>query len=638
MYSLGIILFEMGYPLKTGMERAQILGDIRRDASHLPHAFNEPEKLLQGEIVQTLLKHEASERPSSQELLRSGKIPSHVEDETIRTVLQSLGDRSSPFYARLMNGLFSRPKEDASAKDYTYDLDLGLDYGSEQLLLHSLIKDKLIEVFRRHGAVETRRPQLFPSSNHYTDTAARFMDPTGSLVQLPYDLTLPFARILAKLPPNGIARKSYSFGTVFRVAPTALHPRMHGEVDFDVVSTNSLDLALREAEVIKVMDETLDALPSLADAGVVYHISHSKLLDTILAYCRVPPEKLSAVKQVISKLNIGQWTWTKIRNELRSPAVGVPSTCLDDLLGFDFRDSYDPAIAKLRSLLQNTDELESTFRHLEAVVTYLERFRVRRKVYLAPLASVNEKFYRGNILFQCLVDGKKKRVLAAGGRYDRLIQDFRTGPKLADKHAVGFDLAWENLLESMMRYQRATNKSLKRVEEATAWKSKRCDVLIDATDPAILRSSGIKLVQECWANGISAELVIDADVKEATSHHQQSKEECTHDWIILIKQDESLKVHSMISKEDTEIRATELLSWLRLEMRDRDRLEGRSNRPQHVGQPEGTDRDADVAVLVAQSKGKKTNRKAVIDDGRISCSIFTHKLISHYYLELRVNR
>ena len=610
----------MNYPLNTGMERARILDDIRRDASILPSAFDEAEKLLQREIIQSLLKHKAGDRPSSQELLTCGKVPSPVEDETIRAVLQSLSDKSSPFYIELMNGLFTGPKEGPGARNYTYDLDLGLTYNSEELLLHSLIKDKLIAVFRRHGAVETKRPQLFPSSNHYADTAARLLDSAGSLVQLPYDLTLPFARILSKLPSNGIARKSYTFGNVFRAAPAALHPRIHGEVDFDIVSINSLDLALREAEVIKVVDEIVDTLPSLVNAPVVYHISHSKLLDTILSYCRIPQDKLPAVKQVISKLNIGQWTWTKIRNELRSPAIAIASTSLDDLLSFDFRDPQDVAIPKLRSLLQNTDELESTFRHLEAATTYLERFRVKRKVYLSPLASVNEKFYHGNILFQCISDGKKKRVLCAGGRYDRLIQEHRTDPKLADKHAVGFNLAWENLIESMIRYQKNSGKNfLKKTEEVsfTPWKSRRCDALIDSTDPAILRSSGINLVQDLWANDISAELVIDADVREATSHHQQNKEDSiTHDWIILIKQDETVKVHSMITKEDTEIRATELISWLRLEIRDRNRLEGRMNKPQnHTSHSEGIDRDANVTVLAAQSKSKKMNRRAIIDEG-----------------------
>ena len=639
MYSLGIILFEMSYPLQTGMERAQILGDLRQADTKLPPAFDSPEKALQAEIIGSLVRHKASERPSSQELLRNGKIPSQVEDETVRAALRSLTDKNSAFYARFLSELFVQKREgtnreSANAKDYTFDLNLELKSGSEGLL-QCYIREQLIAVFRRHGAVETKRPQLLPSSasSLYGDAAVRLLDTAGNVVLLPYDLTLPFARLLAKQNGDDVARKSFTFGSVFREAPTGHHPRMHGEVDFDVVSDNSFDLALREAEVVKVMDEIIDNIPSLTAARVSYHISHSKLINGILKFCGIPEEKAPAVKQTISKLNIGQWTWAKIKAELRSPAIAVPSTCLEDLSNFDFRDTCSGAITKLRNLLQSTEELESTFRHLEAVVAYLERFRVKREVLICPLASVNEKFYRGNILFQCLYRiNKKNRVLCAGGRYDRLVHDQQAGSKPSSRHAVGFNLAWENLVESMGKYHSEGGKSyLKKVEEPThALRIRRCDVLIDSVDSALLRSSGIKLIQELWANDISAELVIDSDTREARSHAQLSREGATHDWIVLIKQDETLRVRSTITKEDVEIRSSELLSWLRIEMRDRDRLEERTekSKPQHQGAlQEPTERDADVAVLVSQSRGKKTNRRNVVEDAQARTLELAHSFL-----------
>src|ERR1700761_5270483 len=123
MYSLGIILFEMCYPLRTAMERAQTLGDLRKEDYSLPIMFDEPEKLLQREIIKSLVRHKVSERPSSQELLRSGKIPIQDEDETMRTALQLLSNKSSPFYARLLKEMFNQSQEESNAKDYTYDLN-----------------------------------------------------------------------------------------------------------------------------------------------------------------------------------------------------------------------------------------------------------------------------------------------------------------------------------------------------------------------------------------------------------------------------------------------------------------------------------------------------------------------------------
>ncbi len=92
-------------------------------------------------------------------------------------------------------------------------------------------------------------------------------------------------------------------------------------------------------------------------------------------------------------------------------------------------------------------------------MAYIKRFGIRRKIYINPLSSLNEKFYKGGILFQCLYDNKKRDVFAAGGRYDRLIQDFlpKTQGRAPDHHAVGFSLAWERLVVSMLRFQKTTS-------------------------------------------------------------------------------------------------------------------------------------------------------------------------------------
>ena len=609
--------------MKTAMERVQVLEGLRNASYSLPSAFEEPEKATQGEVIRWLMNHKPSERPSSVELLRSGKVPVQVEDETIRTAIQAVSDSTSPYHGRILKSLFNSSRLDMGIKAYTYDLAIGSKLDSDALLLQTLVKEKLVDVFRRHGAVETRRPLLFPDSGYYGNAAVRLLDSSGALLQLPYDLTLPHARLISK--QNALSSKSFSFGDVYRESSSDSHPLSHGEVDFDIVSSDSFDLALREAEVIKVVDEVLDTFPSLSSAQMCYHINHGKLLDMILTFSGIVEEKWVTVKEIICKLNIGQWTWAKVRNELRAPAVAVPSTSLDDLMRFDFRDTYDQAVERLRLLLQNTKELESIFSHLHAVTTYLSRFRVKRKVYLNPLSSLNDKFYRGNMSFQCLYDSKKKAVFAAGGRYDKLIQDQRPSARLKNCHAVGFNLGWERLFTSMVRYQKGASKHyLRKGEEepVDAWRTRRCDVLVDSADPAILRSTGVQIVQELWSNGISAELVIDANGSEEAAH-QQDTEDSQHLWIILVKQDDNLKVRSLIKKEDIELRVSDLSTWLRGELRDRDRAEGklmdRARLLRHSSHPEalhiGGDREPDVRILVRQSKSKKTNRRNIIEDG-----------------------
>jgi eukaryotic translation initiation factor 2-alpha kinase 4 len=331
MYSLGIILFEMCYPPVVGMERAQVLQGLRQKQPILPEDFNITDRATQADILLSLVQHNPKDRPSSSGLLQSGKLPVQMESETIRQTLAGLSDPKSPYYQKMMAALFS--KQTTPAKDFAWDMDGSASPSAHDLMLQSIVKQRLTAIFRRHGALEAQRTFIFPRSSHYGPNAVQLLDPTGTLVQLPYDLTVPFARSLAKHTPS--LGRSFTFGNVFR-DKSGGQPQSFGEVDFDIVS-DSLDMALKEAEVIKVMDEIITGFPSLAATQMCFHINHSDLLYLIFEFCRIEPITRPAVAEVLSKLNIQQWTWQKIKNELRSPLIGVPVSSLDDLQRFDFR-------------------------------------------------------------------------------------------------------------------------------------------------------------------------------------------------------------------------------------------------------------------------------------------------------------
>lgn len=104
-----------------------------------------------------------------------------------------------------------------------------------------------------------------------------------------------------------------------------------------------------------------------------------------------------------------------------------------------------------------SERIAPIFARLNVLMTYLQSLEVKRKVFINPLSSLHDKFYRGSVLFQCVFDGKRRDVFAAGGRYDRLIQDFSpqvlsTRPRA---HAVGFNLSSDRLASSMTEYAKA---------------------------------------------------------------------------------------------------------------------------------------------------------------------------------------
>ncbi|KAJ5317869.1 hypothetical protein N7508_002377 [Penicillium antarcticum] len=622
MFSLGVIFFEMLHPLPTGMERDQTLRVIREKNHTLPLTFQQSDKVVQGQIVESLLSHTPSERPTAAELLSSGRIPLQVEEETFRrAIVHLLSDPNSPDYKKILSAIFSQsPKK---FEDIAWDIDSHGSPAANELLVQGLVKNKLTSIFRRHGAVESQRQMIFPRSQHYsTAPVARLLDASGNLLQLPFDLTVPNARAIPKQDRS--LEKTFAFGTVYRESSHGSEPRTHGEVDFDVVSHNTLDLALKEAEVIKVLDEIIEEFPPLRSSPMCFLINHSDLLQLIMEFCRVTPSQIPLAKETISKLNVGKWTMQKLRSELRSPAIGVASTSLDDLARFDFRGSLKETQRRLQSIMEGTEFVERIapiFTRLNVLMTYLKSFGIKRKVYINPLSSLHDKFYGGSILFQCVFDSKRRDVFAAGGRYDGLIQEFspRVLSNCPQAHAVGFNLSSDRLSSSMIDYLKA--KAPTKESETGAevyWGARRCDVLVASFDADVLRSAGVKLIEELWSNDISAELAVDASsIEELMAIYKDSN----HRWIVIAKQDSKdrgFKVRNLMRKEEFDIRTAELVPWLRSEVQARHQREGTSDlRPARQSSTQevlaSQERANDVRILTPQHRSKKTNRRNIVE-------------------------
>lgn len=96
-------------------------------------------------------------------------------------------------------------------------------------------------------------------------------------------------------------------------------------------------------------------------------------------------------------------------------------------------------------------------------------------------------------------------------------------------------------------------------------------------------------------------------------------------WIITIKQDGMLKIKTMDRKEvvDVDIHNSQLISWLRGEIRERDSrnlVRLRTHASQDDRGPTDKDHDQNVKVLIAQTKSKKFNRRTVVEQAQASAA------------------
>ena len=86
-----------------------------------------------------------------------------------------------------------------------------------------------------------------------------------------------------------------------------------------------------------------------------------------------------------------------------------------------------------------------------------------------------------------------------------------------------------------------------------------------------------------------------------------------------------MKVKSIGRKDvpDIDIPSTQLIGWLRAEIRDRDQKEGTNNRSKllrHISQQHeasvASEREQDVRVLIAGTKSKKSNRRNIVEQAQ----------------------
>ena len=127
------------------------------------------------------------------------------------------------------------------------------------------------------------------------------------------------------------------------------------------------------------------------------------------------------------------------------------------------------------------------------------------------------------------------------------------------------------------------------------------------------------MVAELIANGYTSELAIDAhSIEDLLRHYRDDR----HSWLIVIKHGVApdkpdLKVKSIAKKEDTDLRSSDLLNYLRNELRDREAREGTAAQrltkaPQAATTTPSAAR-ANVDVLISHHRSKKTNKWSIVE-------------------------
>ena len=160
---------------------------------------------------------------------------------------------STSNYPRLMDSLFSRCTD--NHKDFSYDFNSNIAFEPLTALLTTRLQSHATKVFTRHGAIQVSSPLLMHQNNQVypPDTfkkPVRFLDPSGEILQMPWDLTVPFARFMSRTlqnTPHLTMVKRFAIDAVYRRNVVGGQPKSILECDFDIV-TRSIGNVTAEAE------------------------------------------------------------------------------------------------------------------------------------------------------------------------------------------------------------------------------------------------------------------------------------------------------------------------------------------------------------------------------------------------------
>ncbi|KAK9960288.1 hypothetical protein ABG768_010361 [Culter alburnus] len=554
LFSLGIILFEMSYrPMTTASERIFVLSQLRKEPISFPEDFHENESGMQMKVISWLLNHDPALRPTAVELLKSDLLPPpQMEESELHEVLQhTMANVSGKAYRTMVNQLFSQ--NISPVMDFTYDIDIHKgSFHFTTAKLQQYVYETVTRIFRRHGAVRLQTPLLLPRNRRLYEgcETACFMDHSGMLVSLPYDLRLAFARFVAR---NNISHlKRYSIERVYR--PRKLdraHPRELLECAFDIVIPISNSL-LPEAEAIYTVSEVIQEFSALQDRNYTVHLNHTSLLRAVLLHSGVPEDKLTQASNILCDAMSEKLTKREV--EAKFCNLSLSNNSLQTLYKFiEQKGGLQELLPLINSLTKQKSSAvaqmaKQGLKDLEEVISLLKKLAVKLQV-VVNLGLVYKVQHHCGVIFQFVAFIRKRKrtvpdILAAGGRYDHLIMEFH-GPTVSSPvpSAVGASIALDKICSAVAN-----------MEEPPPVSS--CDVLVVPVGQSSM-SRAIKVIQKLWAAGVSSDIVYDVSQSQEALLEHCRQAGITFMILVSDKEGNYLKVKSFEKDRQSEKRIPE---------------------------------------------------------------------------------
>lgn len=293
------------------------------------------------------------------------------------------------------------------------------DYLPEAEVVRREIRRTLEDVFIQYGC----KPLETPILNYTVLLASKYGGGAEILEEmytltdrgerdlaLRYDLTIPFAKVVAMNPTLKMPFKRYEIGKVFRDGPIKTGRfREFTQCDVDIVGVES---QIAEAELMMM---AFDAFAKL-DLDVTIQYNNRKLLTGMLEVFNTEKEKINKLILILDKLEkIGVEAVTSELEELGLSAGTV--TFINQFL----TDKNNTNERYFEPFANENGKVKQGLAELKELESYLEILDIRAKCVFNPFLARGLEIYTGTIYEIFLTDQSIKSSIGSGGRYDNAI-------------------------------------------------------------------------------------------------------------------------------------------------------------------------------------------------------------------------
>jgi histidyl-tRNA synthetase len=270
----------------------------------------------------------------------------------------------------------------------------------------------------------------------------RFKDQGDRDVAMRYDLTIPFARVIAQYPELTKPFKRYQVAPVWRSdSPQAGRYREFYQMDVDTAGSNS---SLADTEIVQLI---YTAMTKLGMENFNIRLNNRKILNGLLEVAEIDQTKANKVFQLIDKTE-------KISPEdfEKSLLDVISQNQTQKVLDFmSLKGENSEILTKLKTMFDKSKTGLEGVAELEKVLTYLKSVQIDSAKIKIDLSIARGLDYYTGLVFETIVlDAPKMGSVFSGGRYDELIGLF-TG---TDIPAVGVSCGVDRLFAVMEKLEK----------------------------------------------------------------------------------------------------------------------------------------------------------------------------------------